>query len=117
MIEAERIFEAREALAENLARLTRAGGLNLVKVRGPERLIGVGFPTTLGKFDYLGGCGLPKFFVHSTIDVHGPKDELEAAFAKFAEPKRLEFIEAADHFFAGALDRLEAVIAALPRGL
>ena len=83
----------------------------------PERLIGVGFPTTLGKFDYLGGCGLPKFFVHSTIDVHGPKDELEAAFAKFAEPKRLEFIEAADHFFAGALDRLEAVIAALPRGL
>jgi len=32
---------------------------------------------------------------------------LEAAFARFAEPKRLIWVEAADHFFAGALDELE----------
>ena len=33
--------------------------------------------------------------------------ELEAQFASFAEPKRLVWIEAADHFFAGALDAFE----------
>src|SRR5580692_4142989 len=57
--------------------------------RKPERLIAVGFPTTLGKFEYLAHCGLPKYFVHSAIDVHGPKQELEAAFAWFSEPKSL----------------------------
>src|SRR5215471_8214108 len=81
----------------------------------PVRLIAVGFPTERGEFDYLAQCGLPKYFVHSTIDQYGPKDELEKAFAGFAEPKKLEFIEAGDHFFEGALDRLEAAIAALPR--
>ncbi|MES1260772.1 MAG: hypothetical protein ABUS49_03475, partial [Acidobacteriota bacterium] len=82
----------------------------------PVRLIAAGFPTTLGKFDYLSGCGLPKYFVHSTNDVHGPRAQLEQAFAHFAEPKNLEFIEAGDHFFAGSLDKLETAIAALPRG-
>jgi uncharacterized protein len=82
----------------------------------PARLIAAGFPTHRGRFDYLASCGIPKFFVHSTIDEHGPKEELEAAFAWFSEPKRLEFIEAGDHFFAGALDRLEAAVFAIANG-
>jgi alpha/beta superfamily hydrolase len=82
---------------------------------GPERLIGVGFPTRRGQFDYLATCGIPKYFVQSSIDEHGPRVELESAFAAFAEPKHLQFIEAGDHFFAGALDQLEAAIAAIPR--
>jgi alpha/beta superfamily hydrolase len=81
---------------------------------GPRRAIGVGFPTTIGHFDYLDRCTLPKYFVHSTQDVYGPRLELEKAFASFAEPKRLEFIEAGDHFFAGSLDALENAIIALP---
>lgn len=81
----------------------------------PQRLIAVGFPTTLGNFDHLSDCELPKHFVHSTEDVHGPKAALEAAFESFAGPKTLTFIPAGDHFFAGALDELEAAIAALPR--
>jgi alpha/beta superfamily hydrolase len=81
----------------------------------PERLIVVGFPITLGHFDYFKDCTLPKYFVQSTHDVHGPKESLEAAFKTFAEPKRLEFVEAEDHFFAGALPALEDVIAGLPR--
>ena len=76
----------------------------------PVRLIAVGFPTKRGKFDYLSACGIPKYFVQSSIDEHGPKEELEAVFRGFAQPKRLEFIEAGDHFFAGALDQLEAAI-------
>jgi hypothetical protein len=73
----------------------------------PLRLIAAGFPTSRGRFDYLAHCAVPKYFVQSTIDEHGPKRELQAAFEWFAEPKRLEFIEAGDHFFAGALDKLE----------
>lgn len=81
----------------------------------PVRLIAAGFPTTRGRFDYLAHCGIPKYFVHSTIDEHGPKPDLEAAFQWFAEPKQLEFIEAGDHFFAGALDQLEEKILALAK--
>jgi alpha/beta superfamily hydrolase len=77
----------------------------------PVRLIAVGFPTQHGTFDYLATCGIPKYFVQSTVDQFGPKEALEAAFQGFAEPKHLEFIEAGDHFFAGALDRLEEAIA------
>lgn len=80
----------------------------------PLRLIAVGFPTRLGSFDFLSTCALRKYFVQSSHDEHGPKDELEAAFARFAEPKRLEFIPARDHFFAGALDDLEHAIIAIP---
>jgi alpha/beta superfamily hydrolase len=77
----------------------------------PQRIIAVGFPTTIGSFDYLESCRLPKFFVHSTNDVFGPKLELEKEFEKFSDPKFLHFIQAEDHFFAGALDELENTIA------
>jgi alpha/beta superfamily hydrolase len=80
----------------------------------PRRVIAAGFPTTIGSFDYLDSCLLPKHFVHSTNDVHGPKPEFEKAYDKFAEPKSVRFIEAADHFFAGALDEFETAVAALP---
>jgi alpha/beta superfamily hydrolase len=80
----------------------------------PGRVIAVGFPTSFGRFDYLESCALPKYFVHSTNDIYGPKAELEKAFESFAEPKRLQFIEAGDHFFAGSLDALESAIIALP---
>lgn len=79
----------------------------------PARLIAAGFPTSRGQYDYLATCGVPKYFVQSSIDEHGPRKELEAAFQWFAEPKRLQFIEAGDHFFAGALDKLEEAIAAI----
>jgi len=81
----------------------------------PARLIAVGFPTRDGGFDYLNTCAIPKYFVQSTIDEFGPKRELEAAFQGFAAPKQLQFIDAGDHFFAGALDRLEEAIVAIVR--
>jgi hypothetical protein len=81
----------------------------------PERLIAVGFPTRLGSANHVASCPIPKYFVQSTIDEYGPRDALETAFHGFAEPKRLEFIQAGDHFFDGALDQLENTIAALPR--
>jgi uncharacterized protein len=78
------------------------------------RLIAVGFPTRRGgTFDYLAHCRVPKYFVQSTNDEHGPRNELEAVFEWMAEPKRLEFSEAGDHFFAGALEALEEKIRTL----
>lgn len=76
----------------------------------PDGVIAVGFSTT-GNHDYLDSCTLPKYFVQSTRDIYGPKPELEKVFENFAAPKTLRFIEAADHFFAGALDVLEDAIA------
>lgn len=76
----------------------------------PLRLIAVGFPTRRGTFEYLAHCTVPKFFVQSTNDEHGPRNEIEAVFEWLAEPKKLVFIEAADHFFAGALETLEEKI-------
>ena len=84
-------------------------GCTLAEPR-PERLIAVGFPTSNGHYDYLSACGLPKYFVQSTLDQYGPKETLEKVFSAFAEPKRLQFVEADDHFFAGALDKLEEAI-------
>ncbi|HZL56066.1 MAG TPA: alpha/beta family hydrolase [Bryobacteraceae bacterium] len=81
----------------------------------PRRLIAVGFPTRLGTWDYLAHCAIDKYFLHSTLDEFGPKQAIGAAFETFSEPKRLEFIDAGDHFFAGALDKLEDAVASLPR--
>jgi uncharacterized protein len=79
----------------------------------PRRLIAAGFPTHAGRFEYLASCAVPKYFIQSTIDEHGPKEELQSAFVTFAEPKGLEFIEAGDHFFAGALEKFEDAVARL----
>ena len=50
--------------------------------------------------------------VQSANDEFGPADALRQAFEKFGQPKQLQFIEASDHFFAGALHHLEDAIAA-----
>lgn len=81
----------------------------------PRRLIAVGFPTRLGSFGFLSACPVPKHFVQSTNDEHGPRPELESAFRQFAEPKDLEFVEARDHFFDGAQDALEEAVIAIAR--
>ena len=81
----------------------------------PVRLIPVGFPTVRGLDIDLADCAIPRYFVHSTIDVFGPKDQIAEMVGQLQEPKSLTFIEAEDHFFAGALPQLEDVIANLPR--
>jgi uncharacterized protein len=71
-------------------------------------LMAVGFPADgTGEMEYLESCHAPKVFIQSTHDQFGPRPALEAAFARFAEPKKLIWIEAQDHFFAGALAELE----------
>ena len=78
-----------------------------------RRVIAVGFPTVYKDRDYLEHCVVPRTFVQSTLDQFGPAKELEALVAGLPEPKKLVFIEAQDHFFAGALEKLEEEIATL----
>jgi alpha/beta superfamily hydrolase len=76
----------------------------------PQRVLAAGFPTKGQDNSHLATCGVPKVFIQSIHDEHGPKLELEAEYAKFAEPKEIHWVEAKDHFFAGALDEFEAAV-------
>jgi hypothetical protein len=73
-------------------------------------LLAAGFPTRMGGAEYLETCGAAKIFVQSTHDEFGPRAALEELFAATAQPKRLVWVEAADHFFAGALEALEETV-------
>jgi len=119
------IEDARAALAWLRARYPHLGhalagfsfGSRVITRLGCEQgdakfLMAAGFPTRWGAPDYLHTCGVPKIFIQSTNDQYGPKAELEAMYDQFAPPKELHWIEAADHFFAGALDALEDVVTA-----
>jgi uncharacterized protein len=76
-----------------------------------QRVILLGFPTRGGDFDYLANCSAPTIFVQSTHDNFGPREQLDTLYAQLAGPKRILWIEAADHFFDGALDSLEHAVA------
>jgi len=74
---------------------------------GARFLLAAGFSTRLGGTAYLETCPAPKVFVQSTHDQYGPRAELEAMYQRFAAPKELHWIAAADHFFAEGLEALE----------
>lgn len=79
-----------------------------------QSLVAVGFPTWREDNSYLQQCFTPKIFIQSTNDEFGPRQALDELFLTFAEPKSLTYIEAQDHFFAGALEELEETLARLP---
>lgn len=79
-------------------------------LQGAKRVIAAGLPTRSESLDFLDRCAAPKIFVQSTRDEHGPKPELEALYANFAEPKQIYWIDAADHFFRDGLESLEATV-------
>jgi alpha/beta superfamily hydrolase len=72
-----------------------------------EFLMAAGFPTRWGPPEHLEDCRSPKIFIQSTVDEYGPRAELEAMYESFAAPKEIHWVEAADHFFGGALELFE----------
>jgi len=62
------------------------------------------------RYDFLSMCTKPKLFVSGTRDQYGPKLQVESAVAGAASPKELVWVEGADHFFAGKLDRVQIAI-------
>jgi alpha/beta superfamily hydrolase len=77
---------------------------------GPSRLIALGFSTRGSDVRALASCAVPKFFISSTHDEFAPRNEMEALFTEISEPKQMIWIEAEDHFFGGALDKLEETV-------
>ena len=75
--------------------------------RAPRRVIAVGFPTVYKDRSFLDHCTVPRIFIQSTRDQYGPVDEFKPLIETLPEPKQLIWIDAEDHFFAGALDQLE----------
>jgi len=82
------------------------------ELQNAVRLVAVGFPAK-SETAYLSSCTVSKFFITSTGDQYAPRNQMEALYAAIAEPKKIIWIEAADHFFAGALDRLEETVFSL----
>jgi alpha/beta superfamily hydrolase len=74
------------------------------------RVIAVGFPTKYPNREYVHKVRIPKFFIHSTQDVHGPRDEMQQFYDSLPEPKHLSWVGASDHFFRDALDAFEAEV-------
>ena len=71
-------------------------------------LIGLGVPVHAEGRDYsyrfLPRCDQPKLFVSGDHDQYGPQEAMERIFAAAPEPKRLSWIEGADHFFQGTAE-------------
>jgi alpha/beta superfamily hydrolase len=61
-------------------------------------------------FNFMHDCTKPKLFVSGARDQFGPRTKLEALVASLPEPKKLVWIEGADHFFEGRLRELREAI-------
>lgn len=71
----------------------------------------LGFPITrLDSTADLARVRQPRLFVQGSDDEFGPGTAIRSLVSSLPEPKRLEVIEGADHFFTGRLDELQAPI-------
>jgi hypothetical protein len=61
-------------------------------------------------YEFLANCAMPKLFISGTRDQFGPREQVEAAVAAAQPPAELVWIEDADHFFAGKLDKVQDAI-------
>ncbi|MDE3181204.1 MAG: hypothetical protein KGM47_16290 [Acidobacteriota bacterium] len=71
-----------------------------------KALVGMGLPVKSYDYMYLSACEKPKLVVEGSEDQYGPRHLVAAVFERFAPPKRLHWVEGADHFFTGHLDEL-----------
>ena len=85
-------------------------GCGLAGGGGPRRVIAVGFPASDQDRAYLERCTIPLLFVQSTHDQYCAVEKIEPLVSALPGPTRLVFIDAQDHFFAGALDQLEETV-------
>ncbi len=74
------------------------------------QVVGVGIPVNGSDLGYLRACAKPKLFLHGRNDEHGDAGKVQSLFDDLPEPKRLAFIEAADHFFTGKLEQMAAAL-------
>ena len=69
-------------------------------------LVGLGIPVNDSDLSFLIECKKPKLILQGGRDQYGARERVESLFAKMPEPKKLVFVEGADHFFAGKLPQM-----------
>jgi hypothetical protein len=77
---------------------------------GAQWVLCVGFPASYPNADDFLRCAVPRTFLHSKVDKICEPAPLEELFSRMSGEKKLVWIDGQDHFFAGALDELEAAV-------
>jgi uncharacterized protein len=84
-------------------------------------LISLGTPVAaegrVYSYSFLQQCGKPKLFISGSEDQFGPRAEIERVVEQAAAPKKLVWINHADHFFEGKLREMRTAIEEWVRGL
>jgi hypothetical protein len=73
-------------------------------------LVGLGVPVASTNMDFLRGVLKPKLIVQGTRDQFGPHSQVETFYSLLAEPKKIYWVQNADHFFTGKLDEVQRAI-------
>ncbi len=73
-------------------------------------LVGIGLPANSSDFGFLEEVQKPKLVVQGTQDRFGSRENVEKVFRSMKEPKRLRFVQGADHFLNGKLHDLQLEI-------
>jgi len=71
-----------------------------------KQLVGLGIPVNNSDFSFLAECRKPKLIVQSAHDQYGSRERVESLFETLPPPKKLAFVDAPDHFFAGKLTEM-----------
>ena len=79
-------------------------------------LVGLGLPTGSADWTCLRNINKPLLIVQGTSDIFGPRAEIEALFSTLPEPKRLHWVEGADHFFRNKLAEVQMVVGSFLQG-
>jgi alpha/beta superfamily hydrolase len=78
----------------------------------PRAAFALGFPIRM--FDdvsFVRAVRVPRLFVQGELDQFGGRNEITALAEPLPEPRRLEVVPGADHFFTGHLDQLQRAVA------
>lgn len=78
--------------------------------RRVNSLVGIGLPVNSSDFHFLQEVQKPKLLVQGTQDQFGSQERVEKLFSSLKEPKRLRFVQDADHFLTGKLHDLQMEI-------
>ncbi len=73
-------------------------------------IVGVGIPVNDSDFSYLQTCTKRKLFLQGSEDQFGSPARVGTLFARLPGPKKLVFVNGADHFFTGKLDEMAAAL-------
>lgn len=79
--------------------------------RRVRALVALGVPAgSAADLGFLRGVTKPKLIVQGTEDIFGTHGQVETLFASLAQPKRLHWVEGADHFFTGKLNAVQTAV-------